>query len=112
MRLAFFKIKIVLLLLLLFQNQSLIGKEDSQFKQVRYYVAAENIDICEDGILILGGESLILVKSLFHDEQGFYFLDTEETGWICNWCGTINPLDASTCKRCGESYGSGPPKKR
>jgi hypothetical protein len=111
MKSVFFKINFVLLFLFLFQNQLLIGKEQTQCEQVRYYVAAENVGICEDGILILGGESLILVKCLLHDEQGFYFLDTDGCGWVCNWCGTINPLGASRCKRCNEPYGSRPPKK-
>lgn len=112
MQLTFSKLKILLSFLLLFQNQLLIGEENSQFEQVRYYVAIQNIETCENGILIRSGESLILVKSLFHDQQGFYLFNTEDTGWICNWCGTINPLDQSTCRRCEQSYGSSPNKKK
>lgn len=111
MRLAFFKRKIVFLFLLLFQSQLLIGNEPSQFEQIRYYVAQENITICEDGIMILGGASPILVGSLFHDECGFYFLDAG-SGWVCNWCKEVNPLEANICQACGKPHGSSPPRKR
>lgn len=111
MRMEFFKIKVILLLIFLFQNQLVIGNETSQFEQERYYVAKEDISICDEGIIILGGASLILVDSLFHDPCGFYFLPTG-SGWICNWCKEVNPLDVGRCQVCGKPYGSRPPPKK
>jgi hypothetical protein len=52
----------ILTFVVLFQKQWLIGKENGQFEQTRYYVAPENICICEEGFLILGGEILFLVN--------------------------------------------------
>jgi hypothetical protein len=105
MRFGFFKIKIALLFVLLFQNQSLIGNEIPQCEQVKCYISKNNIAICDEGIAILGAESLIVAESLFHDEYGFYFLDSGAK-WKCNWCGEFTPLGQNTCQACGKPYGS------
>jgi hypothetical protein len=109
MRSGFFKIRIIIFFLLI-QNQWLIAG-NSQFEPVRYYVAKENVAICEDGFMVLEGGSPILVNSLFHDDSGFYFLEAG-SGWVCNWCREVNPLEADVCQACGKPYGSSPPKKK
>ncbi len=101
----------MLLFFLLFHSHSLIGIETPQIGQTQFYITKDNIAICDEGIVVLGIESLIIVDSLFHNEHGFYFL-ASGARWKCNWCGELNPLDRSTCQACGQSYGSSPPKKR
>jgi len=111
MKCEFFKIKMVLLFVLIFQFQMLVGKECSDQDQSRCYISKNDVAICDEGIVILGTQSLIIAESLFHDECGFYFL-AAGARWKCNWCGELNPLDRNTCQACGEPYGSSPPKRR
>jgi hypothetical protein len=81
--------------------------ENGQEGYLKHYVSADQISICEEGILIHLEKVGLQLKSIFHDEYGFYYLE-EGVSWICNWCGELNPLDRSICSCCGNPYGSGP----
>lgn len=70
--------------------------------QAKHYILSEQILLCEEGIIINLEEDYLLVRSVFHDEQGFYYLE-EGVYWICRNCGAFNDLDNRVCYRCGES---------
>ncbi|HEY4832250.1 MAG TPA: zinc finger Ran-binding domain-containing protein [Waddliaceae bacterium] len=103
-------------LIILTQMQFCIGNEKLHYFDrvveiggdvyLKYYVSANQIQLSEEGISILLGEVVRLqVEHLFHDEQGFYYLE-EGVSWICSRCGALNRLDRSSCYRCGNPYGS------
>lgn len=110
MKYAVFKIKALLLFVLLFQNQLLFGTENTDHDQEKCYITENDIALCDEGIAILGTESLIVAEGLFHDENGFYFL-VSGARWKCNCCLELNSLDNHACQACRQPYGSSPPKK-
>jgi len=122
-----FRAIFISVLLLLFQAQFCVGSEhrnpsysppkmmiEDTFSEAKHYVTAEQINLSPEGIFIFLGDTYLKIESISKDIQGFYYLeDDEEEGmyWVCNWCRAFNSYDRSTCRRCGNSYGSSPPPK-
>jgi len=52
-------------------------------------------------ILIALGHVDLIASSIFHDDQGFYYLK-DGVQWICRNCGALNDLDNYECYRCHE----------
>jgi hypothetical protein len=58
----------------------------------KYYVNADQIELTQEGILIILENFKLLAIRIFHDEHGFYYSE-DGVKWICRNCGALNDLE-------------------